>query len=366
MNPEQKNIKTVAELQEMQNAASGFGQVYYCRHIFPGLCGYENEDVLIDADTVKKMLPSMIGKPIYVDHQTVDLSKLPENADGWVTDAFYNPHDGWGWAKMMVVSNNGNQAIRAGQSVSNAWKPVSWGSSGSFHAIDYNRKIEDAYFTHLAIVRTPRYEQAKIFTPEEFKNYQDEKEKEYKNSKEQQEPKTMKFFTKEKKEVAAITEDTMVTIGEGDDARDVSFKEMLNAVEADTKAKKAAEAEKANAAKKNTGSEMLNEDTEVCVGDEKMPMKELMNKYNAICKKNEADEKEKKEKDEKEAKKNAEDEEAEKKKKAAEKEKENSNFNEFRNAKAIGGSSKTPPVQLRMDGVARGKIAYGAQDTKKA
>lgn len=359
----QKKSDNAAKTSHTIENASQFPQIFYCKHMFPGLAGYENEDILIDADAMKRMLPSMQGKPIYVEHQPVDLANLQQEADGYVTKAFYNPNDGWAWAEMLIVSDEGMKAVRSGWSVSNAYTPTEWGAGGTMHNVDYDRKIVNAQFTHLALVPNPRYEDAEIFTPDEFKNYQEEKknELELRNSKTGATP-MFKLFQKKNEEIKnanEITEDTFLTIknDKGEDIQ-VSIGEMLNAVKKnddEEKAKKEKE-EKENKAKiKNDEDEdMLNDDTDVNIGDIRMKLGELMNKYNACMKKN-ADEKEKKDKENAEA--------AEKKEKEnKEDEKKNSKFfTELKNAKEVNGLTPSPVIELSMDKLARGKKQYGSQ-----
>lgn len=338
--------------------ARAFPVIFYCRHMLPGVCAYESENILLDADGMKASAPSMVGKPVYVQHQKVNLDNIQAEADGWVVDCFYNELDGWLWAKCLAVSDEAQTAIANKWSVSNAYKPTDWSDAGQHLGVDYDRKIRKHEFTHLAIVPNPRYEEAKIFSPEEFKSYQEEKRTqldELQNSKPVEGHPMFKFFQKKNEELKnglpADADLSTIEI-EIEGGKRMPLSEIINAVkknEEDEKAKKKDDEEKENKKK------MWNEDTEVTVGEDKMPLKDLMNKYNAMCKTN-ADEEEKKEKE----KKNAEKEEKEKKEKE-EKEKE-----EKENAKRMlelqnAHTKKSPVViDLKMDKVARGKDRYGS------
>lgn len=339
--------------------ARDFPQIYYCRHMEPGLCGYDKEKILVDSDAMKNMNPTFSGKPVYVGHQKVDVSKIQEQADGYVIESFYNELDGWSWAKFIVVSDKGKDAIARGWAVSNAYIPSEFASGGQSHAIDFERKIVNANYTHLAIVPDPRYEGAKIFTPEQYKAYCVDKKAhldEMKNSKGATKM-FKKLFKTEQKEVtnaADIDDSTMIELQNG---KTVSLKEMIETVQ-NAKTKKNSEDEE----KKE--KEKLNADTEVDVGGEKMPLSQLMNRYANAQKENAADEeKSKKEKDEKEnsEKKNAEDE----KKKDADKKKEDEEkanaktFEEMKNARGKSGSGFVH-VDTQMDQMARGKANYGS------
>ena len=56
-------------------------RIFYCKHIAPGVCGYQDETILIGEDCLKKMDPTFAGKPVYVDHQRVDLDNKDDSDD---------------------------------------------------------------------------------------------------------------------------------------------------------------------------------------------------------------------------------------------------------------------------------------------
>ncbi len=320
--------------------AKQFPSIYYCRHMLPGIAGYENENILIDADAMKRSAPSMVGKPVFVNHQKVELDTVEHDADGWITDCFYNELDGWLWAKFLVISDEAQRAVSNGWSVSNAYLPASWSEGGQHLNIDYDRKIRDYAFTHLAIVPNPRYEEAKIFNPDQFKEYQAEKRselEELQNSKPKEGHPMFKLFQKKSEEVS----------------NSIPADADLSQVEIEVEGKRVSLLEIINAVKKNEDDEnVLNVDTEVCVGDQKMPMKDLMNKYNAMQKKNAEDEEKAKTEKEAEEKKNAEE-----KAKTEETEKENSKrMEELTNAH----NRKPVNIEISADKVKRGQSRYGS------
>ena len=328
-------------------------RVYYCRHMQEGVAGYDSETIMLELETLKKVMPSFVGKPLYVHHvEDINLEALQETADGYVTSCFYNEKDGWIWAQFIAVSDAAHEAIANGWSVSNAYIPTESGASGTWHNVDYSRKILDAEFTHLAIVPNPRYEDAKIYTPEEYKVYQETLTNQLKalhNSKEtKKEEKTMfKLFKNTKQEVTSIDADTMIELQNG---KEVSIADMIEAI---TNAKKNEAAEE----------EKMNMDSEVEVGDEKMPLKELVNRYNAMAKKNaeECAEKEKANAEAEEDKKAVDNEADEDKEKENEKDedekqqkKNDKYFEQLKNA-----HNQTVTVKKRISGEALGKERYG-------
>jgi hypothetical protein len=370
-------VSDAEKTQHIKNA-SDFPVMFYCRHMFPGVAGYANEDILVDTDTIKLMLPSMVGKPVYVDHQDVELETLEHDADGYVVDAFYNPNDGWAWAKFIVITNAAREVIRRGYSVSNAYRILERGTGGTKHAIDYDSKIEQAEFEHLALVKNPRYEEAKIFTPDQFKKYQAEKknELEVRNSKQEDNKMKLAFFKKKTQETevtnSADLDDTAFLRFQNEKGQmeELPFKAIVDAVRNEMeKEKKEKENKKAKKNEDEDGEdmEMLNDDTDVNIGDIKMKIPELMERWNAICAKK--NKKNTEDADEEQAE-NSEDEEEEeleekkKKDKAKENKKKNSAFEQVRNARETTAEFANS-IELSEDRLKRGKDKYGSAALNK-
>lgn len=316
-------IATAIKTVEEKTNSKQLPVVYYAKHMETGAAEYENERILIDTDALKDMVPSFNGKPVYVGHQVVDIENLQETADGYISDSFYNELDGWLWVKFVAVSDKAHKAIADGWSVSNAYVPTSWGGPGTHHNVSYDRQITGAYFTHLALVPDPRYEEACIMSCEDFKAYQKAmktKLEEIHNSKEEK-TNMFKIFQTKREEVASLSPDSMIELRNG---KTVTFQELLNASD-----------------------------------DMEKKYVELENKYNALleemeAKKNsEATKTKEEESKEEEAKEN----EGEEVEKEEEDEKTNSkHFEELRNAnKNIRNVVDTP-----MDMLTRGKSRYGS------
>lgn len=324
--------------KEEKKNAKQFPTVYYARHMYPGIAGYEDETILVDDEAIKKMVKSFVGKPVYIQHKDVELETLKEDAAGYIADSFFNETDGWAWVKFIAIDDECHQAISEGWSVSNAYIPDEFAPGGTKHNCPYDRKILGGDFTHLAIVPDPRYEDAKIYSPDEFKIYQESKKRELEELRNSKGKNMFKLFKNEKTEVTSVDEDTMIELQNG---KSISVKEMINAVEEDEK-----ENEK--------DDEQL-----VNVGGEEMPLKELINRY---MKMNEKDEE--KENSEEEEKENTSDED-EKENESDEDEKENEDdeekknsrkhFDELRNANK---SKASPVIETTFDKLQRGKQLF--------
>lgn len=167
---------------------------YFARHIKEGVVHYlekgEDKIYLVTNDALKRMNKSFEGKPIYVRHvDNVDMENLRENADGYVIKSFYNEFDGAWWAEIIIVSDEGHEAVEKGWAVSNAYLPTELGAGGTYHDIAYQKEVKNGKYEHLALVDNPRYEEAVIMTPEDFREFNEGKKQELeqlKNSKEKE------------------------------------------------------------------------------------------------------------------------------------------------------------------------------------
>lgn len=310
-------------------------KIFYCKHIAPGVCAYADETILIGEEALKDMDKTFAGKPIYVNHQKVNLDSMKEDAVGYVVESFYLPEDGSHWAKIIIVDDKGLEAIRKGWKVSNAYLPDEFGIGGEWHNIPYKREIMKAHYTHLALVDNPRYEEAEVLPPEDFKTYKESKREQLKqleNSKNKKGEKRMNWKLFERKEVTNSEEiaNKMVELSNGST---VSIREMINAVEEDLKEKEA---------KCNETLESV-----VKVNGEDMTVKELIKEYESKCNKcNEDEDKDegKKEDEEKKAKKaskkNAEEDKKDEEKKDSEEDKEKEEKESKKNVKKNEGEDE--------------------------
>jgi len=355
---------------QKQNAVSQKPLHFYARHMQPGVCGYENEVVLVDTDAMKKLIPSGMGIPVYIGHQKVEYSTMKEKACGYVVESFYNELDGWAWFKFIAIDDEARAAIAKGWKVSNAYVPSEWGVGGKKNNCDYHREVLNATFTHLAIVPDPRYEEADIMTSDEFKAYQESKKRELaelKNSLPSSKGKTMfkgfKFFKTEKKEVTEPDMDTTVELtNDKGEVITVTLGEMVNAVKKNAEDEK----KKADEGKDDKKSEMANGDQMIDIDGEIMPIRELANRYKKLNEKKNADDDDAKKKaDEEKA--NSEKEAADKaEKEKAEKEKTNAmsdgtdmkHFEELRNAHKQAVKSAPRIIETGSQQLQRGKEMF--------
>lgn len=326
-------------------------KVYFGLHICEGVAEYEEDRLFLSNDTLLKMNSFFAGKPVYVGHREVNLEKLQEEADGYVVESFFNKLDGKHWAKFIVVSDKGHEAIRNGRKLSNSYIIKDAGQGGRWHNVEYQGEVLQAEYNHLAIVDKPRYEESIILTAEQFKEYNQEKEDNLKklNSKEKKTMSLLNIFRKNKVENSDEIANMIVTLKTS--GKEMTINELMEEVD-----KKESEA----------GVEAKHR-----FGEEDLTLKEIEDKYNALKNEFEAYKKEvegKKNADESEEDKKKKEQEAEDLKKKEEENKKNEEekkkeeeekLNAIKNA-ADKVINTTETIELSIHQVARGKKLYGS------
>lgn len=319
----------------MQNSVTKFPELYVCNHLQAGLCGYSDETILLSQEAMARMAPTFNGKPVYILHQDVEFDKMKQDAVGYVADTWLGG-DGWLWSRIIITDDEAHKVIAEGYSVSNAYNPTEFKGGGMHHNLPYTREITNGEFTHLALVPDPRYEDAKVYTLEEYQA----RNTTLMNSLEHHKPEKkgnfmLKFFKNQKTEVDASEADVVEYTNAKGETVTRSLSEMVNAVE---------EKEKENKAMKN----------KVKVNGEEMTVADLVKKYEALENEDKDDEKENQDEDQKAA-----DAEAEER---AEEEKKNakSKADAIRNA-AGNAPSRTVVIETRTTQLNRGKSVYGTK-----
>lgn len=204
--------------------ATTLPKVYYGLHMASGLAEYNDPNqndgkphrILVEEKTIKNMDGTFQGRPVYVLHKDeVNLENIQNEADGYVVESFFNKLDGKHWAKFIIVSDKGHEAIKTGWKLSNAYIPKEYAGGGVWHGMEYDKEVMKAEYEHLAIVPNPRYAESVILTPEEFKSYNEKKEIELKklsNANEKGERSMFSFFKKSKLENSAEFEGSTVML----------------------------------------------------------------------------------------------------------------------------------------------------------
>lgn len=145
---------------------SQWPQVYTCKFLTAGLVSYEDSGAgiaLLKKETIDKMLASIIGKPVIINHQDVGPDNYEKFRVGNVVKAWFSPEDGWFYCDFLIDNDEAIKCIEEdGCSVSCAYDVLDAVEGGTYQDIKYDGEITDGSFTHLALVESPRYEESKI------------------------------------------------------------------------------------------------------------------------------------------------------------------------------------------------------------
>lgn len=228
--------------------------------------------IFVNEKTIREMGPSFEGCPVFVQHvEEVDLENIQLEADGYVVKSFYNAADGKHWVEFMVVSDRGHQAISQGWKLSNAYIPTQFGPGGEWNGMQYEKQVLAGEFEHLAIVDNPRYAESKIFTPEQFKAYNDQLQVELHrvaNSKTKGEGMSkLKFWKKAevtKIENSSDLESLSVTLPES--KKEITIGDLVKNMDASM-----------------MPDHMANGEHKVKVGEETMTVNELVDRHMKMC-----------------------------------------------------------------------------------
>lgn len=361
------------------------GKIYYGLHFQPGVAEYKDNPkddgsplrIYINSETAKNMDITFPGRPVFVRHKDDMTEEDFQDSDGYVVESFFNKSDGNHWAKFIITTEGGENAIQDGWKLSNAYYRKKQAGPGRCNGVDYDVEVMEGEYEHLAMVRDPRYEQSIVLTPDAFKEYNLQKEQELlklSNEKDKNpiinnkkgEAGMLNFFKKEKVENSAELENTMVMLPRSN--KSISITDLVQ--NADEEEMKKDEPKSANGG-----------DT-VKVGEEEMSVNELVEKYENMKKKskNEDDDKGDKKKSENEdddkddKKKSMENEDEDDKKKSENKKSKNSadevdgivepkvdnaNFDKINNA-ADNAPKVQNTIEMSDDKMARGQSRYGS------
>ena len=256
--------------ENLQNEKS-LPQVFYAKHMKAGVANYpENKEVIyISNDTIADMAKGFEGKPVFVHHQDINLDNLKDQMDGVVSESFWNKYDGEWWVKFVAITDKAKEAIANGWGVSNCYDHLVRGNGGTCINVKYDSEIIGGTFNHLAIVENPRYEDAKIYTEQEYNNYIEQKKQKLDKITNSKGENMDKILNESDVKDLLLSKDSEITVGE--------------AIELLMNSKK-----------------VIDSDAEILLSNgEKVTVAELIN----ACKKNEDDKEEKeKEKEEEEEK----------------------------------------------------------------
>lgn len=155
----------IVTTRAVKQNAKGWPEFYTCNFLEPGLVSYEDSGAgiaMLRKETILKMLPTFMGKPVVIDHKDVTPKDFENHAVGYITKVWYDDYCNWAMCNFILTDDKAKEKVATGYSVSCAYDNVVVGPGGEKNAIKYDEEIIDGIGNHLALVTTPRYEEAKI------------------------------------------------------------------------------------------------------------------------------------------------------------------------------------------------------------
>jgi hypothetical protein len=320
-------------------------ETFKARFLEAGVVQYADEMVLIRPENLMTIALKFKGAKVIIDHKEVDASNASEIV-GYINNVW--EENGWAWCDFTVNDEEAIDLINKGYSVSCAYLPVATGSGGTKNAVLYDREIvdivEDDEVTHLAIVESPRYEDAIIL----------------KNSIKKKVMNIFKLTSKKEAKQNSVKEIELESAAFEIDGKEVPISSLMKAYKnaEDEKEKKENEEEEKKEAKVNADDEFEVDGKMVKVSEMAKAFKAAKKNEEDEEKKNAEEEEEKKNEEEEDKKENEEDEE-EKKKEAK---KNSADFRKISKAKAKfenGAEISRSKIITDSERFALGRAAYG-------
>jgi len=367
----------IADFKRAQilNAKAQWPRTFKARFIQPGLVHYDDMGtVLVERPCLNKMAQSFVGKPVIDEvHKDVNPDNFKDIADGVVIRVWTDPVDGWDWCEFLVWDDQARKHCESREySVSCAYTPSEVNQVGGKHNnLEYDGEFLNGTYTHLAIVRDPRYEKAIIVTNSKggnsmfslFRKKDQEEKAEVRADDELEIEGERVPLAKAIEAYNALNgmkdEDTIRVNG-----KNVSIKELKNAYMAECKRKnaqekgeKAGDQEEAEEKEKEEGKKR-DKGEAANAEDEEKEEKEKKNRKNDVEEESVEEDTKRRDKVDKEAKNSADDKKAEEKGKYA---KEFAEVAEMRN-----NEPSLPTINTMSERLALGKARYGGVKNKEA
>lgn len=141
--------------------------------MYEGIATYKDESVFLSKDMLKKCMPNLKGRPVIIEHKLgIKPDNMEKYAVGYVTDCEYNNETGDFDCDFVTWNDEAKELLKNGYTLSTSYIPKEFGNGGTFINTPYDKEIKDLSFTHLAIVKNPRYEKVKVYmnSTEELNN----------------------------------------------------------------------------------------------------------------------------------------------------------------------------------------------------
>lgn len=143
----------------------GKGRYFKARFLQPGLVKYSFGVCLLEKETIDKFIFDFVGCPVIIGHNDVTNENKDELVCGNICHIWYDQQDGWYWGDGIIDNQEALNKIEDGFNVSCQYEITEYSNNTEeklHNGNPYDKVILNGKPEHLAIVETPRYENAMI------------------------------------------------------------------------------------------------------------------------------------------------------------------------------------------------------------
>lgn len=134
---------------------------FKARFLQAGLVKYDFGVCLLKKKIIDRFINTFIDCPVIIDHKD---NLTEDDRKGTIKNIWFSPEDGWFWCDG-VLSDEAANLVEQGYNVSCQYRITEY-TNNFEHKLhngnEYDKEILNGIFEHLAIVKTPRYEDAYI------------------------------------------------------------------------------------------------------------------------------------------------------------------------------------------------------------
>lgn len=148
------------------NNAKDYAKVYKGENVmYEGIATYQDESVYLSTETLKKVMPKIKGRPVIVEHKAgITPNNMEKYAVGYVTGEEYNNETGRFDVDFVIWNDEAKELLdNKGYTLSTSYVAREFTNGSCCINTPYENEITDLDFTHLAIVKNPRYEKVKVY-----------------------------------------------------------------------------------------------------------------------------------------------------------------------------------------------------------
>lgn len=155
----------IAQNIYLDENTGGKGRYFKSRFLQPGLVKYSFGVCVLENDTIRKFIQGFVGCPVIINHKDVTNENAKDERVGVISRVWFDENDGWFWGEGVIFDEEALSLIESGYNVSCQYEITEYSNNTKnelHNGNPYDKVILNGKPEHLAIVKTPRYENAMI------------------------------------------------------------------------------------------------------------------------------------------------------------------------------------------------------------